>query len=188
MTPTTELAGKILIAMPDMGDSRFDRSVILLCAHSEEGAMGLIVNLPTDEVTLADLADQLDLDMEEDQSDMPVYSGGPVEQERGFVLHSSEYSSAISTMPVTEDICLTGTLDILEDLSEGTGPDVAMVFLGYCGWGPGQLEAEIAQNAWLIGDAPMRLIFATPDAAKWEAALKNEKISALSLSSASGRA
>ena len=174
--------------MPDMGDPRFDRSVILLCAHSEEGAMGLMVNHPTGEVTLADLAEQLDLDPDDGFEDMPVHSGGPVEQERGFVLHSAEYEGAISTMAVTEDIALTGTLDVLEDLAEGAGPEVAMVLLGYCGWGPGQLESEIAQNSWLIGDAPMSLIFGTPDARKWEAALKNEKISAIALSSAAGRA
>ena len=173
MEPTTQLAGKVLIAMPEMGDDRFARSVILLCAHSEEGAMGLMINLPTDDVSLRDLSAQ---------------SGGPVETERGFVLHSSEYSSAISTMPVTPDVSLTGTLDVIEDLVEGTGPDIALVMLGYCGWGPGQLEGEIAQNAWLVGEAPMKLIFGTPDARKWEAALANEKISALSLSSVAGHA
>ena len=188
MEPTTQLAGKVLIAMPEMGDDRFARSVILLCAHSEEGAMGLMINLPTDDVSLRDLSAQLGLEEPSDAGNCPIHSGGPVETERGFVLHSSEYSSAISTMPVTPDVSLTGTLDVIEDLVEGTGPDIALVMLGYCGWGPGQLEGEIAQNAWLVGEAPMKLIFGTPDARKWEAALANEKISALSLSSVAGHA
>lgn len=188
MTEATNLTGKTLIAMPEMGDSRFDRSVILLCAHSDEGAMGLIVNVPSDGITLSNLAEQLDIDTDGGFQNRPVHSGGPVEQERGFVLHTSDYKSSLSTLPVTEGISMTGTLDVIEDLVEGTGPDVALICLGYCGWGPGQLEAEIVQNAWLVGEAPLPLIFATPDARKWEAALANENISALTLSSTGGRA
>ena len=174
--------------MPDMGDSRFDRSVILLCAHSDEGAMGLMVNMLSDGITLSHLAEQLDIESGGGFQNRPVHTGGPVEQERGFVLHTSDYTSSLSTLPVTDEIAMTGTLDVIEDLVEGTGPDVALICLGYCGWGPGQLESEIAQNAWLVGDAALPLIFATPDARKWEAALANQNISALTLSSTAGRA
>ena len=185
---TTNLTGKLLIAMPDMGDERFDRSVILLCAHSDEGAMGLMVNLRSDEITLASLAEQLDIETDQCFRDRPIHTGGPVEQERGFVLHTSDYTSSVSTLPVTDDVAMTGTLDVIEDLVDGTGPDTALICLGYCGWGPGQLEAEIAQNAWLVGEAPMTLIFGTADPNKWEAALANEKITALTLSTTAGRA
>lgn len=188
MHDATNLTGKTLIAMPDMGDTRFDRSVIFLCAHSDEGAMGLMINMLSDGITLSHLAEQLDIETEPGFQNRPVHTGGPVEQERGFVLHTSDYSSAISTLEVTPDISMTGTLDVIEDLVEGTGPDVALICLGYCGWGPGQLESELAQNAWLVGNAPLPLIFATPDARKWEAALANENISALTLSSTAGRA
>ncbi|WP_375174462.1 YqgE/AlgH family protein [Pseudooceanicola sp.] len=188
MHDATNLTGKTLIAMPDMGDTRFDRSVILLCAHSYEGAMGLIINVPSEGITLAHLAEQLDIEADAGFQNRPVHTGGPVEQERGFVLHTADYTSAISTLTVNQDISMTGTLDVIEDLVEGTGPDVAMICLGYCGWGPGQLESELAQNAWLVGDASLPLIFATPDARKWEAALANENISALTLSSTAGRA
>lgn len=188
MEETTNLTGKTLIAMPDMGDSRFDRGVILMCAHSDEGAMGLMVNVRSDGITLSHLAEQLDIDTDGGFQNRPVHTGGPVEQERGFVLHTSDYTSSLSTLQVTDDIAMTGTLDVIEDLVEGTGPDVALICLGYCGWGPGQLESEIAQNAWLVGEAPLPLIFGTPDAKKWEAALANEKISALTLSSTAGRA
>lgn len=188
LTDASNLTGKTLIAMPDMGDERFDHSVILLCAHSEEGAMGLMINQMSDGITLAHLAEQLDIDQSGGFQNRPVHSGGPVEQERGFVLHTSDYSSSLSTMPVTADIAMTGTLDVIEDLVEGVGPDVALICLGYCGWGPGQLEAEIVQNAWLVGEAPLPLIFATPEARKWEAALAHQNISAIALSSTGGRA
>jgi putative transcriptional regulator len=188
LTETTNLTGRTLIAMPDMGDGRFDRSVILLCAHSEEGAMGLMVNHLTDGITLSHLAEQLEIEADTGFQNRPVHSGGPVEQERGFVLHTADYESSLSTLRVNDEIAMTGTLDVIEDLVEGTGPDVALICLGYCGWGPGQLESELAQNAWLVGDATLPLIFATPDARKWEAALANQNISALTLSSTSGRA
>ena len=185
---TLELSGKILIAMPDMGDPRFTRSVILICAHSDEGAMGLMINQTNGDIKLSDLADQLDLTLSPDFRDSRVHAGGPVETERGFVLHSQDYASPISTLPVTADMALTGTLDILEDIAQAKGPAQTRIVLGYCGWGPGQLEGEIAQNAWLIGDAPYDLIFATPDAEKWQAALANENLDALTLSSTAGHA
>lgn len=150
--------------------------------------MGLMVNMPSVDVRFGDLCKQLDLDIADRQRDRTVHSGGPVEGERGFVLHSAEYTSAISTMKVTPDIALTATLDVIEDLAAGTGPENAMIMLGYCGWGPGQLEQELAQNAWLLADGTTDLIFDTPEARKWDQALSQQGISALALSSAAGRA
>lgn len=174
--------------MPDLGDDRFERSVILLCAHSPEGAMGLMVNLPSDDVTFGELCAQLELDIEGQGGKRSVYSGGPVEGERGFVLHSNDYNSAVSTMPVTPDIAMTATLDVIEDLASGTGPRDALVMLGYCGWGAGQLEQELSQNAWLLAEGTADLVFHSQDARKWERALAQQGISALALSSSSGRA
>lgn len=186
--PEIDLNGKLLIAMPDMGDPRFGHSVIFLCAYSDEGAMGLVINKPTDDLCLADLLEQLEIPQGADARNLPVHFGGPVEHGRGFVLHDYGYHSSISTLDVTRDFAMTATLDILEDLAEGRGPGQALIALGYAGWGPGQLESEIAQNAWLTCDADPELVFATPDALKWEAALKKLGISALTLSADAGRA
>lgn len=183
-----DLNGKLLIAMPEMADPRFTHAVIFLCAHSEEGAMGLIVNKPTNDVRLSDLLDQLDIARDAEARDLPVHFGGPVEHGRGFVLHGYGYHSAISTLDVNDDFAMTATLDILEDLAQGRGPGHALIALGYAGWGPGQLESEIAQNAWLICDADPELVFATPDRMKWEAALGKLGINPLTLSGAAGRA
>ena len=183
-----DLTGKLLIAMPAMGDPRFARSVVFICAHSEDGAMGLIVNKPASDLSLRGLLDQVSISMTRDMADRPVHYGGPVENARGFVLQSGEYSSLVTTLQVSAPFGMTATVDVLEDLAAGFGPDRAIVALGYAGWGPGQLEAEIAQNGWLTGDASSDLVFATPDAAKWEAALRGLGIDALALSSAAGRA
>jgi putative transcriptional regulator len=182
------LTGKLLIAMPAMGDPRFARSVVFICAHSEDGAMGLIVNKPASDLRLRGLLDQVSISMTADMADRPVHYGGPVENARGFVLHSGEYRSRVTTLQVSPPFGMTATVDVLQDLAAGHGPDRAIVALGYAGWGPGQLEAEIAQNGWLTGDATSDLVFATPDASKWEAALRGLGIDALALSSAAGRA
>ncbi len=183
-----DLNGKVMIAMPEMGDPRFAYSVIFMCAYSAEGAMGLVINKPTDDLRLSNLLEQLDISQGEDARDLPVHFGGPVEHGRGFVLHDHGYHSSLSTLDVTEDFAMTATLDILEDLSQGRGPGHAIIALGYAGWGPGQLEGEIAQNAWLICEADHELVFDTPDALKWEAALKKLGVSALTLSAEAGRA
>jgi len=183
-----DLTGKVLIAMPAMEDPRFARSVVFMCAHSAEGAMGLIVNKPASDLSLRGLLDQVSISTSPAMADRPVHFGGPVEHARGFVLHSGEYNSRVTTLQVSEPFGMTATVDVLEDLAAGAGPDRAIVALGYAGWGPGQLEAEIAQNGWLTGDATSDLVFATPDAAKWDAALRGLGIDALALSSAAGRA
>lgn len=181
------LSGKLLIAMPGMGDPRFERAVVFVCDHSDEGAMGLIVNKPTDDLRIGALFDQLEIETGPEMRDLAVHFGGPVETARGFVLHSAEYESAVSTLQVGA-FGMTATLDVLEDLARGDGPERAMLALGYAGWGPGQIEEEIAQNAWLTCDATVELVFAPDPHAKWSAALSVLGVDALVLSPDGGRA
>jgi putative transcriptional regulator len=162
--------------------------VIHVCAHSDEGAMGLVLNKPTGELHLHDLLEQLSITAGPEARNLPVHFGGPVETGRGFVLHDEGYHSSISTLSVGAGLAMTATLDILEDLAQGQGPAKALIALGYAGWGPGQLEAEIAQNGWLTCDPGSALVFDTPDNEKWEAALKTLGINALALSADAGRA
>lgn len=182
------LEGKLLIAMPGMGDSRFDRTVIYLCAHTPEGAMGLIVNKPSPELRFSDLLDQLDIKTSAKADEISVFFGGPVEHGRGFVLHSPDYASSDSTLKVNKDFGMTATLDILEDIANSDGPEKCLLALGYAGWGPGQLEAEIQANGWLVGDASHQLVFATKNQAKWGATLSSIGIDPKLLSAEGGRA
>ena len=183
-----DLTGKMLIAMPGMGDPRFAKALVFLCAHSPEGAMGLIVNKRTGDVRLGHLLDQLSISQGAATPDMAVHFGGPVEPGRGFVLHGPRDADTGTTLPIVGGYGLTATLDVLEDIAAGRGPEQSLVALGYAGWGPGQLESEIAQNAWLTCDATRALVFDPEDDAKWEAALASLGIGALALSAAAGRA
>ncbi len=183
-----DLSGKLLVAMPGMGDPRFEKSVIFVCAHSDDGAMGLVVNKPAPEVRFADLLDQLNITQRANGADIRVHFGGPVEHGRGFVLHSADYSANGTTLQVDDRIGMTGTLDILEDIARGMGPARSILALGYAGWGPGQLESEILQNGWLTCDAPLDLVFSPDNGAKWEGALRTLGIDPLTLSSVAGRA
>lgn len=183
-----DLTGALLVAMPGMGDPRFDRAVIFLCAHSDEGAMGLIINKPVPDMALGDLLHQLDLQANGPAHTAPVHFGGPVETARGFVLHSTDYQSGLKTLNVDEQFGMTATIDVLEAIADGQGPERVQVMLGYAGWGPGQLEGEIARNGWLNTDASQDLIFATEDDAKWIEAIKSLGIDPLALSGAAGRA
>ncbi len=183
-----DLTGRLLIAMPGMQDPRFDQSVIFVCAHSDEGAMGLVVNKVADDLKLSDLLEQLDIDAALTARRLPIHFGGPVETGRGFVLHDPGYTSSISTLEVDARFSMTATLDILEDMAAGEGPAAALIALGYAGWGPDQLEGEITQNGWLIAEASEKLIFGTPNEAKWGAALGSLGISPLALSSEYGTA
>lgn len=182
------LTGRMLIAMPAMGDARFAHSVVFLCDHSDEGAMGLVINKPSKDVDLPSLMSQLSIDLAVDLSRRPVHFGGPVEMGRGFVLHSAIESGSEASLEVRDDIHMTATLDILEDLAQGTGPQQWLLALGYAGWGAGQLESELSQNAWLVCDASPKLVFDTADAQKWDAALETLGVSAMLLSSEGGRA
>lgn len=150
------LDGQMLVAMPVMEDERFARSVIYVCAHSSEGAMGIIVNRPAGSIDFPELLVQLDIIADSDQIKLPenaesmkVLKGGPVETGRGFVLHSSDFFIKDATLPIDDDICLTATLDILKAIATGEGPKHAILALGYAGWAPGQLETEIQSNGWL---------------------------------------
>lgn len=183
-----DLTGQLLVAMPAMSDHRFAQSVVFMCAYSAEGAMGLIINKSVDHLSLSTLLTQLEIERKPGSPDQPVYFGGPVEHGRGFVLHDAGHRSSLSSLDVSDSFRMTATLDILEDLAEGNGPDRSLVALGYAGWGPGQIESELAENAWLIVDADPDLVFGTPDSGKWEAALNKLGISSVTLSSEGGRA
>ncbi len=185
---TLSLTGKLLIAMPGMGDPRFAHSVVFLTSCEDEGAMGLIVNKPAEGLALSDVLDQLSRDVDPSKGTLGVHFGGPVETGRGFVLHSDEYHSAIHTLKIEGGFGLTATVDVLEDIAKGEGPDKALLMLGYAGWGPGQLEAEIAQNGWLTAEATPEIVFDLPDDQKWEAALRSLGVDPLVLSASAGRA
>ena len=183
-----DLTGALLVAMPGMKDLRFDRSVIYICAYSEEGAMGLIVNKPATDVTLGALMEHLDIEASEDTCQEQVHVGDPVETTRGFVLHGPDYTSKLKTLQVDEAFGMTATLDVLEDIAAGQGPRDPLVLLGYAGWAAGQLEAEIAQNGWLTVEANPALVFDKDDAGKWAAAVASLGIDPLGLSGTAGRA
>lgn len=188
-TVPQDLTGKLLIAMPGMADPRFAGSVVFLCAHSADGAMGLIVNKRVDEVTFNEMLEQLEITRTDATPDVPVCYGGPVEMRRGFVLHSTDYlPRGEEGVTVDHRFAMTATLDILEDLARDSGPAKALLALGYAGWGPGQVEAEIAQNGWLTADASPDLVFGRVMDGKWEAALRSLGVDPLMLSSEAGRA
>lgn len=182
------LCGKLLIAMPGMNDPRFEKSVVYMCAHSDDGAMGLILNKPTPEVKFADLLNQLSIEALPDMPETPIHFGGPVEVGRGFVLHTADYDLDEITLQVDAQFGMTASRDILTDIANGEGPKQALLALGYAGWGAGQLEHEIQQNGWLTCDASLDVVFDVADAGKWVAALKLLGVDALMLSATAGRA
>lgn len=172
METPEHLDGKLLVAMPGMGDPRFAHSVIYMCAHSPDGAMGLIVNKPATDLDFTELLNQLGITAERPIEGVDVHYGGPVEHGRGFVLHSRDYAAGDGTLTVNEEFGMTSTLDILEDISLGIGPKACLLALGYAGWGPGQLEDEIRDNGWLICDADAALVFSEDHEGKWNAAMQ----------------
>lgn len=182
------LSGKLLIAMPGMGDPRFERTVIYICAHSEEGALGLVINRRADSVEPSDLFSQLDITLEPNVRQRAIHYGGPVETGRGFVLHSSDYRIDDATLEVDDDVSMTASVEILQAIAKGDGPRSAMIALGYAGWSEGQLEGELQQNGWLTCDADPDLIFSRNDDGKWAAALAKLGIDPMMLSAAGGRA
>lgn len=191
MTSTPEnLTGQVLIAMPGMTDPRFSRSVVLICAHSDEGAMGLVLNHPLPEIDFGDLLEQLGIEADDSARPIEVRFGGPVEPGRGFVLHNvpEHGDDPEGRLRIGQALALTTTRDILEDLAHGAGPESAVLALGYAGWGPGQLEQEMLDNGWLTGDGAQELIFSRDHDAKWQQALRAQGIDPSLLSAASGRA
>ncbi len=189
------LDGQILVAMPTIRDDRFSRTVIYLCAHSSEGAMGIVINQPAPHIDFGDLLVQLDVIPDNKLIELPlragevkVLKGGPVETGRGFVLHSADFFIENSTLPIDNGICLTATLDILKAIARGQGPKSAVLALGYAGWAPGQLEIEIHANGWLNCDADPELVFSTRAELKYESALRKIGIDPAKLSSEAGHA
>lgn len=179
------LEGKLLIAMPGMSDERFEQTVIFVCAHSAEGAMGVVINKPIIGLSFNDMMTQLKIPI--GASDHPILYGGPVEPGRGFVLHSDDYDGSDS-LPVSESISLTATLDILRAMGEGHGPKNAIFALGYAGWAPGQIEEEFQNNGWLHCSADASLVFDTEANAKWRTALSRLGVGPSGLVADTGRA
>lgn len=181
------LAGQLLIAMPGMADPRFQRTVIYLCAHNEDGAMGLVVNKLFGNITFSDLLEQLDMDSPSVGADAPVLYGGPVETGRGFVLHSTDYVRE-GTLVVDEEVALTATIDVLKAMADGDGPLRSILLLGYAGWGPGQLDAEIQANGWLTAPASENLLFDHDLPSKWERSIATLGVDPSMLSDQAGHA
>jgi putative transcriptional regulator len=189
------LDGQFLIAMPSMADQRFARSVIYVCAHSGDGAMGIVVNKLADDVSFRDLLVQLDVVQARNEPDLPggvdkvrVHRGGPVETGRGFVLHSGDFFLDNATLPIAEGVCLTATLEILRAIADGRGPDRALLALGYAGWAPGQLEAEIQANGWLHSPADGAILFDDDVEGKYDRALATIGVEPAMLSMEAGHA
>jgi putative transcriptional regulator len=189
------LDGQVLIAMPGMSDERFVRSVIFVCAHSAEGAMGIVLNRPAADLSLPDLLVQLDIVPEAERIRLPtevgrmqVLMGGPVETSRGFVLHSPDFHIDQSTLPIDDSICLTATVDILRAIARGQGPRNAVLALGYAGWSAGQLESEIQANGWLNCPAAAELIFDSATDTRYQLALRKIGIDPGMLSMDAGHA
>jgi putative transcriptional regulator len=183
----TYLTGQLLIAMPQMDDPRFARSVIYLCAHSEDGAMGLVLNKPLDQLTLGELLNHLGIAPKNDLSKGRVHFGGPVDSARGFVLHSADYTDDGTTV-IADGIALTATVTILHAIGEGLGPRNSLLALGYAGWGPGQLDAEIQANGWLHAPVDQEIVFDPNQETKWQRAIQKIGIDFAMLSADAGHA
>ncbi|BAF86486.1 MULTISPECIES: YqgE/AlgH family protein [Azorhizobium] len=193
--PGDFLDGQMLIAMPSMRDERFNRALVYICAHSAEGAMGIVVNQPATHIDFGDLLVQLDVVPATKRIQLPpraelvkVLRGGPVETGRGFVLHSSDFFLENATLPIDNGICLTASLDILKAIAGGQGPESAVLALGYAGWAPGQLETEIQANGWLHCPADPELIFGESVDAKYDLALRKLGVHPGMLSTDAGHA
>ena len=182
------LQGQMLIAMPGMGDPRFTQSVIYVCSHGSDGAMGLIVNKRARDLRFPDLLRQVGIEPGEKAQEIRVHFGGPVEVGRGFVLHSDDWEVPGATKPLPEGLALTATVEILKAIARGRGPTLAVMTLGYAGWAPGQLETELQGNGWLTCPADQQLIFGKDDDGKWEACLRKIGVDPALLSAKGGHA
>jgi putative transcriptional regulator len=181
------LAGQLLIAMPQMMDPRFQRTVIYMCAHSADGAMGLVINKPMESLSFPDLLQQLEIEPQGMGAPMPIYFGGPVETGRGFVLHSADYVED-ATLVIGGNVALTANIDIVRAIATGKGPNRKLLALGYAGWGPGQLDQEIQANGWLSVPSDDNIVFGADNPAKWSAALGKLGVDIEKLSGFAGRA
>ena len=187
-TGDLSLKGKLLVAMPSIGDDRFSRSVILVCAHEPDYAMGIVLNNPVPHVTVPDILEQLEVKTEIEVPNERVLDGGPVGNDRGFVLHSSDYHSEGSTLSVSEDCSLTATRDVLVALASSHPPERSTLALGYSGWGAGQLEYELRENAWLVGPATHDIVYGLDHEEKWDRAIELMGVDAGKLQHHPGRA
>jgi putative transcriptional regulator len=183
----SSLAGQLLVAMPQMTDPRFARSVVYLCAHSAEGAMGLVINRLIDSLTFDGLLEQIGVERTASGGSLPIHFGGPVESSRGFVLHTTDYLQD-SSLVIEDEIALTATIDVLKAIAQGDGPRRRVLALGYAGWAPGQLDAEIQANGWLLVPADLELVFGLDNEAKWQRAIAKLGIDLSLLSSEAGHA
>jgi len=182
-----DLTNQFLIAMPSMGDPNFSKTVTYVCAHNDDGAMGIVINRPL-EIELSEVFEQMHIAGSESAANsQPVYQGGPVHRDRGFIIHNPAQDWE-STIQVTSELAVSTSRDILEAMSQGTGPDVALVALGYAGWGAGQLEQEMGQNAWLSGPATLEILFRTPAERRWQLAAAEMGVAFDSLSNDIGHA
>ncbi len=186
---TNSLKGQFIIAMPGMEDERFQDSVIYLVGHGEDGAMGLVINHVLPDMKFTEILEEMELGSHDELIKLPgsvrdreVLRGGPVEKGRGFVLHSPDYFGEGNTYSVTDDVCLTATLDVLKAISYGPGPEKSLFALGYCGWSPGQLEAEIKANGWLTAPHSDELLFGTRSDQRYDAALSTLGVTRAQLS------
>ncbi len=187
MKGSTYLDGQLLLAMPGMIDTRFERAVIFLCSHTAEGAMGLVINEELQNLDFASLLNELDIDCSEPKAGTLIHAGGPVETGRGFVLHSADFAQN-STLIINEKLALTATVDILKAIAKGEGPSNHLVALGYAGWGAGQLEFEIQANSWLNADPEEEIIFHTELEDKWARAMQMLGVDLSLLSAEAGHA
>ena len=183
----SSLTGQLLVAMPQMADPRFARSVVYLCAHSADGAMGLVINRLIDSLTFDSLLEQIGVERTDAGGSMPIHFGGPVESSRGFVLHTTDYLQD-SSLVIEDDIALTATVDVLKAIARGEGPRRRVLALGYAGWAAGQLDAEIQANGWLLVPADIDLVFGLDNEAKWQQAIAKIGIDLSLLSSEAGHA
>ena len=183
------LGGQLLVAMPTMQDARFAQTVILVCDHDEDHAMGLVINRPVPELTLPKLLEKIGIDDAIRAPALPVLDGGPCQRDRGFVLHTNDWHSEDSTLQIGDDLCLTATRDVLEAIAGGSSPQRAAMALGYAGWGAGQLDAEIQENAWLVIHAdPDKILDLSNMESKWVDAFSTLGIDPARLSGDAGRA
>ena len=186
-TSSGYLSGQLLVAMPQMLDPRFQRTVIYMCAHSADGAMGLVINKPMESLSFPDLLQQLEIEPQGGSGSMPIYFGGPVETGRGFVLHSADYVED-ATLVIGDNVALTANIDIVRAIAAGRGPNRKLLALGYAGWGPGQLDQEIQANGWLSVPSDDNIVFGADNPAKWSAALGKLGVDIEKLSGSAGRA
>ena len=175
------LTGQFLLAMPHMKDARYEKAVIFICGHDVNGAMGLVINKHLGNLTLKGLLDYLNLSQEAIKRDLPIFFGGPVDSSRGFVLHSNDFTHP-GTISLGKNICLTATVDVLQSIAEGGGPKNCLLAMGYVGWTPGQLDAELHSNKWLQIEADPDLLFNVPVEKRWARAIAKLGVSPETLS------